>query len=208
MRTMSTPLVRLRVAHRYYASAVPAEKGSNIMTDVRSHRCVFISHCLLAQGIMAQGIVRKYPAVVRPLIEFCIKHDLNILQMPCPESRCSAGGLVREPHGKHWYEQNGLRASARTIAVDQVNYMRALVDEGFEIFAIIGVDFSPACAVNYLNRGPAIYSDQGIYVEELQKCLHEVRLDVPFVGVNQRWHKKLLRDLNNLVSSELAVNER
>lgn len=173
------------------------------MTDVRSRRCVFISHCLLAQGIMAQGIVKKYPAVVRPIMEFCIEHDLNILQMPCPESRCSAGGLVREPHGKHWYEQNGLRTTARMIAAEQVDYMRTLADEGFEILAIIGVDLSPACAVNYLNRGSAIYQDQGIYVEELRKCLDEVRLDVQFVGFNQRWHKKLLKDLNKLMSCEL-----
>ena len=178
------------------------------MTDVRSHRCVFISHCLLAQGVMAQGIVKKYPAVVRPLLEFCIEHDLNILQMPCPESRCSAGGLVREPHGKRWYEQNGLRATAHTIAAEQVNYMRALADEGFEILAIIGVDLSPACAVNYLNRGPAIYRDQGIYVEELRKCLDEVRMDIPFVGVNQRWHNKLLEDLDKLVSCELASHKQ
>lgn len=151
---------------------------------------------------MAQGIVKKYPAVVRPLIQFCMEHDLNILQMPCPESRCSAGGLVREPHGKLWYEKNGLRAAARTIAVEQVNYMRSLINEGFEILAIIGVDFSPACAVTYLNRGPAIYRDQGIYVEELRKCLAEAQFDVPFVGVNQRWHKKLLTDLNKLVSCD------
>ena len=54
---------------------------------------------------MAQGVVKKYPAVVRPILEFCIKYDLNILQMPCPESRCSAGGLIRQPHGKLWYEK-------------------------------------------------------------------------------------------------------
>lgn len=177
------------------------------MTDVRSRRCVFISHCLLAQGIMAQGIVKKYPAIVRPLVQFCMEHDLNILQMPCPESRCSAGGLVREPHGKQWYEKNGLRETARSIAAEQVSYMRSLADEGFEILAIIGVDLSPACAVNYLNRGSAIYRDQGIYVEELRNCLEEVQMKVPFVGVNQRWHKKLLNDLEKLVSSELALHE-
>ena len=176
------------------------------MSDIRSRRCVFISHCLLAQGIMAQGIVKKYPAVVRPLMDFCLKHDLNIIQMPCPESRCTAGGLVREPHGKRWYEQNGLRVTARTIADEQIEYMRALIDEGFEILAIIGVDLSPACAVNYLNRGPAVYSDQGIYVEELRKRLDEMQLEIPFVGFNQRWHKKFLRDLDNLVSSELTMS--
>ena len=85
--------------------------------------------------------------------------------------------------------------------------MRQLVDEGFEVLAIIGVDFSPACAVNYLNRGTAIYADQGIYVEELRKCLEEARLDVPFIGVNQRWHKKLHSDLAALLSRELTEEQ-
>jgi len=170
------------------------------MTDIRSRRCVFVSHCLLAQGIMAQGVVRHFPGPVRPILEFCLEHDLNIMQMPCPESRCLAGGLNRTPHGKQWYENHGLRETARKIAEDQAGYMRALADEGFEILAIIGVEFSPACAVNYLNRGPAIYRDQGIYMEELRKCLTACDLDVRFIGINQRWHKKLRQDLDSLVS--------
>lgn len=170
------------------------------MTDIRSSRCVFVSHCLLAQGVMAQGIVKHFPGPVRPVLEFCLEHDLNIMQMPCPESRCLAGGLDRVPHGKKWYEENGLRETASEIAEEQADYMRAVVDRGFEILGIIGVDFSPACAVSYLNRGPAIYRDQGIYVEELRRCLKERGLDVRFVGINQRWHKKLRQDLSDLIS--------
>ena len=148
---------------------------------------------------MAQGVVKKHRAVVRPLIEFCMDHDINIFQMPCPEKKCSAGGLIREPHGKSWYENNGLRVVAREIAEEQVGYMRTLVDEGYQILAIVGVEFSPACAVNYLNKGRAIHKDQGIYVEELRKCLERQGLDVSFVGVNQRWHKKLRADLDRLI---------
>lgn len=171
------------------------------MTDVRSRRCVFVSHCILAQGIMAQGVVKKYPSVVRPIVEFCIDNDINILQMPCPESMCPAGGLIREPHGKKWYEENGLRETARTIAEEQVEYMQKLESQGFEILGIIGVDFSPACAVTYLNRGPIIYQDQGIYVDELRRCLENRNMQVEFVGVNQQWHRKLQADLNQLISA-------
>lgn len=172
------------------------------MTDIRSRRCVFVSHCLLAQGVMAQGLVKHFPGPVRPILEFCLEHDLNIMQMPCPESRCSAGGLNRTPHGKKWYEKNGLRETAREIAEDQADYMRAVADQGFEIVGIIGVDFSPACAVNYLNRGPAIYRDQGIYMEELCNSLAARDLNIRLVGINHRWHKKLRQDLDSLVSEE------
>ena len=112
------------------------------MTDVRSKRCVFVSHCLLAQGVMAQGIVRKYASIVRPILEFCLEHDLNVLQMPCPEAQCAAGGIDRQPHGKQWYEERGLRTTAHEIAVGQSEYMETLIDNGFEIVGIIGVDLS------------------------------------------------------------------
>lgn len=150
---------------------------------------------------MAQGLVKKYPAVVRPLLEFCLEHEVNIFQMPCPESRCLAGGIARQPRGKQWYEENGLRAVSREIAREQVRYMASLVREGFEILAIVGVDFSPACAVNYLNKGRSIRPDRGIYMEELQECLKDHGIRCRFVGVNQRWERKLQRELQDLLST-------
>ena len=176
------------------------------MKDVRSRRCVFVAHCLLAQGVMTEGRVRHHPGAVRPILEFCLEHDLNIMQMPCPESRCPAGGINRAPHGKKWYEANGLRETAQRIAEGQVEYIGTLVDAGFEVVGVIGVELSPACAVNYLNRGAALYRDQGIYVEELQKCLAERGLSVPFVGVHQRWMKKLRKDLNKLLLREVILS--
>ena len=77
--------------------------------------------------------------------------------------------------------------------------MQRLDLEGFEVLGIVGVEFSPACAVNYLNRGNAMYRDQGIYVEELKKCLLERGLNIALVGVHQRWSKKLQRDLETLI---------
>ena len=161
---------------------------------------------------MARGVVKNYPAVVRPIVEFCMDNDINIIQMPCPESMCPAGGLMREPRGKKWYEENGLRDTARTIAEEQVEYMQALESQGFEILGIVGVEFSPACAVTYLNRGLMVYRDQGIYVEELRRCLECRDMQISFIGVNQRWRKKLQADLNGLISvgesTELTSGER
>lgn len=168
------------------------------MTDQRSRKCVFVSHCLLAQGVMAEGVVKQFPGPVRPLLEFCLENDINIMQMPCPETLCAAGGLGRSPHGKGWYEANGLRETSREIADGQADYMEALKSSGYEILGIVGVDFSPACGVSYLNRGRRIVKDQGIYVEELRAALTERNLEVPFVGFHQRWHKKFGRELAGL----------
>lgn len=169
---------------------------------LRSHRCVFLSHCLLAQGIRAEGLAKYYPGAVKPVVQFCLDHDINMMQMPCPETLCAAGGLVREPHGKGWYEKNGLRETSRPIAVAQAAYMRSLQDNGFQVLAVMGMEFSPACAVNYLNRGPCVHKDKGIYVEELQLALASHGLEIPFIGVNQRALKKLEGDLQGLLQGD------
>ena len=172
----------------------------SIFDDQRSARFVFISHCLLAQGVRANGLAKYHSSVVKPVLQFLMDNDINIVQMPCPESRCAAGGIGRDPHGKAWYEKNGLRETSQPIARNQALYMKDLVDNGFEILAVIGMEFSPACAVTYLNRGPAIYKDKGIYIEELLREMSKLELNVPFIGINQRWHKKMERDLNELVA--------
>ncbi len=153
---------------------------------------------------MADGLVKHFPGAIRPVIEFCLDNDIAIMQMPCPETLCAAGGLGRTRHGKQWYEKNGLRNVSSEIAAGQIAYMERLLDGGFQILAIIGVEFSPACAVNYLNRGPAMYRDQGIYVEELRRAMKERDIEVPFMGISPRWHKKMVADLRQLL--ELSRN--
>ena len=169
------------------------------MADIRSRNCVFVSHCILAQGVMADGLVKHFPGPIRPILQFCLDNDIAIMQMPCPETLCAAGGLGRTPRGKQWYEKNGLRNISSEIAAGQAAYMQRLSNGGFQILAIIGVEFSPACAVTFLNRGPAIYRDQGIYVEELRRAMKERDIEVPFMGISPRWHKKMVVDLQKLL---------
>ena len=159
---------------------------------------------MLAQCVRAEGTVKLFPATVRPVIDFCLDNDINIFQMPCPETECASGGLGRSPHGKKWYEDNGLRSVAKEIGEGQAEYMSRLQKDGNKILAVIGMDFSPACAVNYLNRGPVIYKAEGIYIEELKKAMRKRHIKAPFMGVNQRAHKKLARELKKYLGEEQA----
>lgn len=161
----------------------------------RSNRCVFVSHCMLNQAVMTKGLVRGEPAIIKQVLQFCMDNDIGIVQMPCPETLCGAGGLGRERRGKKWYEEQGLRQTSERIATEQVEFMLNLIQKGVEVLAIIGIEFSPACAVNYLNRGRTILSDTGIYVEELKKAVKSKGIVIQFIGVNQRWKKKLARQL-------------
>jgi predicted secreted protein len=176
------------------------------MSDLRSKRCIFLAHCILAQCVRANGVAKYFAAALKPVVQFCLDNDINMMQMPCPESQCSAGGLGREPHGKQWYEQRGLREKSSEIAKSQSLYIADLINNGFEVLGILGMEFSPACAVNLLNKGPVIYKAEGIYIEELKKELHLLNVEVPIVGVNQRALKKLSRDLGNLIRPTEAIS--
>ncbi|MCH9021281.1 MAG: hypothetical protein IID32_00770 [Planctomycetes bacterium] len=165
----------------------------------RSNRCVFVSHCMLNQAVMAEGLVRNEPAIIKQVLKFCMENDIGIVQMPCPETICDAGGLGRERRGKSWYEKNGLRQTSAKIAKEQTDYMSKLSSNGVEILAILGVEFSPSCAPNYLSKGRTIVRDKGIYHEELKRELQTRKLNIPFIGVNQRWKNKLERQLNEIL---------
>jgi len=135
--------------------------------------------------------------MVESVVRFCLENSVNIMQMPCPETRHA--GLGREPKGKAWYEAHGLRASAAGIADGQAAYMDELVAAGCVILGVAAIEFSPACAVNYLNRGSRIVPGSGIYIEELRRALLERHLDVPIVGISPRWPGKAKRDLTALL---------
>jgi predicted secreted protein len=160
---------------------------------------------MLAQCVMAEGVAKNFAGMVKPVVEFCLRHDINLMQMPCPETLCASGGLGRLPHGKAWYEQNGLRETSVTIARGQANYIARLMAGGIEILGVVGMDFSPACAVNYLNKGRSIVKGQGIYVEELRRELAERDIALPFVGVSGKWQKKMIRDLDGLLVAKLPL---
>jgi predicted secreted protein len=155
---------------------------------------------MLAQCVMAEGVVRHHAAIMRPVVEFCLANEINIIQMPCPETNCAAGGLGRKPHGKGWYERNGLRETAANIAVGQLDYMERLRAAGIQILAVIGVEFSPACAVTYLNKGRSIVRDEGIFIEELKKGMIERGFEIAFIGVAAKWERRIERDLRALLA--------
>lgn len=165
------------------------------MTDIEvSQRCVFIAHCMLAQTVRAEGCA-KAPAAIKRVIEFLMEHEINIMQMPCPESIML--GIAREKHGKKWYEEKGFREVCRDIARNQVNYMKALEIDGKKIVGVIGVTFSPACSFERDNG--SVYRQEGIYGEELRAAMKHFNIDAKMISVNPDWKDKLEADLLSLL---------
>ncbi len=165
----------------------------------RSRRHVFVPFCLLAQGVRATGIVKHYAAVVTPVLELLMKEKVNIIQMACPE--LIFDGFHRRPCGKSNYDNPENRKICHEVAEREVRLMEMFSKSGHTVEAIIGVDFSPSCAVRRLtgNRPGRYQEGQGIYIEELRKIMNSRDIKSLFVGVQVYHINDTLRELSDIL---------
>jgi predicted secreted protein len=156
--------------------------------DVRSHKVVVLAHCVLNQNSRVEGLAR-YPAVVKEVVDFLIKHDIGIVQMPCPE--ISYMGSVRKIRTKEQYDTLRFRSLCRQIACSTVRLIQEYLHNGVRVLAVLGVEGSPSCGVK---------EPSGILIEELKKKLEKRGITVPFhelnfkaIAADVKWLKKTVK---------------
>lgn len=170
--------------------------------DERSKKFIFVPFCVLCQAFQAQGIVRYgYKAVMKPVTDILIANDINIIQMPCPESQLGGilEGLKRGPKSITGYDTDTFRTLCKKLAIKLVEMINGIQNSGYIILGILGVEFSPSCSIKlqYSNKGT--YHRPGIFIEEIQNELKRKGLEIPFLGINRRGMKKTIRELEKLI---------
>lgn len=173
--------------------------------DERSKKFIFVPFCLICQAFQAQGIVRYgYPAVIKPILEEILRHDINIIQMPCPESQLGGyeQGLKRRPNGIEQYDVPEFRELCQRLALETVKMIKAVLSNGYEIVAILGIEYSPSCAtkIQYSSRGT--FHRPGLFIEALKNQLAKEKIEIPLLGINRRGIKKSLTELRQLLSQQ------
>jgi len=173
--------------------------------DQRSKKFIFIPFCLICQAFQAQGIVRYgYSAVIKPIIEEILRHDINVIQMPCPESQLGGceQGLKRGPKGIDQYDTPEFREICQRLASETVKMIKGILANGYEIVAILGIEYSPSCAtkIQYSPRGT--FHRPGLFIEALKNQLDKEKIKIPFIGINRRGIKKSLNELRQLISQQ------
>ena len=135
------------------------DRWTRQLTDDRSKKVVFLSHCLLNQNTRYLGGACERgatPLVVRE----CLERGYGIVQMQCPEQRAWGGVLKRHLlryYGSQgtllyrtrdlvlpillWYTRLVYRRLARQVAKEVADYTTS----GFEVVGIVGVNGSPSC---------------------------------------------------------------
>lgn len=173
-------------------------------TDNRSNRIIFIPHCLICQAFQAQGIVKYgWRGTINPIINAIIREDINIIQMPCPEVEFLgiSNGLNRAPAGFSEYDIPDFHSCCNHLSERVVDTMKGIIENDYSIIAVLGIEYSPSCAIRlqYTNRGTI--HRPGIFVEKL---LHQMKLNdinTEFIGINRRGINNSLKQLNDLFNS-------
>lgn len=164
--------------------------GYLFLDDARKRKVVFLTHCFLNINTrFPQGCA--FAGANGPLITTLLKHDLGIIQMPCPEFLCM--GLEKELYGE--IPAGELRDCFRNIAEGVVDQIEAYLRLGYEITGIIGMNPSPSCGVEVskgkgtmlgLDRDTSEIDESGVFIEELRTLAEQRGFeDLPFFGIRR-----------------------
>ena len=166
----------------------------------RSKKFVFIPFCLIAQAYQAQGIVKyEWKASIKPIVQLLLDNDINIVQMPCAESTFN-DSLIREPKGIKKYDTIDFNKHCEKLSEDVAKQIKTICQNGYKVIAILGIEQSPSCCVNYIYTNKGMEKRKGLFIEKLNNKLSD--LNIPIIGINRKYINKSLKDLEKLIKNE------
>lgn len=156
--------------------------------DGRSHKVILLAHCVLNQNVRVTGLA-CYPAVVQEIVDVLTKHDVGIVQLPCPE--VIVKGVGRKSQTREQYDTPRFRRLCRQIALSAARLIQEYLHNGVKVLAVLGIEGSPSCAVE---------EPSGILIEELKKELNKRKINLPFHELNLKalssdidWLKQMIK---------------
>lgn len=177
--------------------------------DRRSNKFVFVPFCLMCQAFQARGIVKyDWTATIKPIMQELLKHNVNIIQLPCPESQLGGWtkGLSREPMGYKGYNISEFRELCENLAGETIGMIEGIIDNRFEVKAILGIEMSPSCAVNYQYTNKGTTHLPGVFMQSLMKGLKDRKIEIPFIGINRKFINKGHKQLTELLDQDKQLN--
>lgn len=156
----------------------------------RSKKFVFLPFCVLSQAYQAQTIVKyEWSSSIKPILQFLMDNDINIIQMPCPES--SFGGydksLIRPPRNIEGYDNDEYKNHCKKLAEGVIDMIKPMIESGYEIIAILGIGKSPSCSNSLVHTdNGGLVERKGIFMDEISRFVKENNLDIPIIEVNKK----------------------
>ncbi len=167
---------------------------------------VAVAHCILNQatrwfwngdsGAWSKGFVSDFLEKIKSM-------EVGLYQLPCPEF--SLLGNPRRPMTRDDYELlPGFTGHCKILAENILRDLKAFkelsTEPRIEVLAIIGIEGSPSCGVEFTSRRIAETSvrapGKGIFMELLEKLIVSEGLNVAFYGLDG---KKLTESISNIL---------
>ncbi len=171
--------------------------------DKRSKRFALVPFCLLSQAFQAQGIVKhEWSSTIKPIVQKLIDNDINIIQMPCPESSFGGYGksLVRKPLNIEGYENEEYRAHCQKLCDYVIDMIVPMLNNGYKILTIMSINKSPSCSNGFVHTDEGgLIEKKGIFFDELTKRLKEKNIDIPIIGINKKDITEAMQMLDELI---------
>ena len=166
--------------------------------DNRSMRIIAVINCVLNQNARAPGAA-VFPGMNTKVIDVLKRHDVGVLQMPCPEMVCL--GLPRSrPEGvsiRDVLDTREGRECCRRLSVFVADQIQEFLKNGFKVLAVLGGDVnSPGCAVHTSEEDECeLVEGSGVFMEGLQLELSKRDIRMPFRGIRDSDFEKLMEDI-------------
>ena len=166
--------------------------------DNRSKYFVFVPFCLMAQAFQAQGIVKyEWKSSIKPFMKLLIENDINIIQMPCTEATFE-NNLIREPKGISKYNTEKFNLHCEKISEEVAKQIEIIIESGYKVIAVMGIEQSPSCCVNYIYTNKGMERRMGLFMEKLYKKIE--KFNIPVIGINRKFINKSLKELEDIIN--------
>lgn len=176
------------------------------MSDNRSKKFIFIPFCLMAQAYQTQGIVKyDWKGTIKPIMQLLIDNEINIIQMPCIESLYN-NSLIREPKGLSKYDTIEFNNHCNALATKVYGEIKNIINSGYEVIAILGIEHSPSCCVNYIYTNNGMEKRKGLFMEKLFDKLKEENIEIPMIGINRKYINKSMNEIKLIIEKENSLN--
>lgn len=172
--------------------------------NMYKRKVAFVPYCLLAPGFQANAHVQGNYGWNTEFLNILSEYEIDIVPYLCTETTFyrNANGLLREKHGLSYYQTiKGYSEYCAERASNEFDKMMQMVECGYKIITIMGIEHSPSCAVNYLYTNMGTQKRPGIFMKSLMELLEQNDMKITYIGINRKYPKKALEKLKECIDN-------
>ncbi len=164
---------------------------------------VLVPSCMLAPGLQVKTAV-DCGEWRSQYLQLFLRNKVDIIPYTCAESSFEGyeNGLLRIPHGIEYYKKlDGYEEHCRNLAEQMAHKICSMRTGGYEFAAIVGIEHSPSCAVNYIYSNKGMLKRSGLFIDSLKKRLSFYKIDIFYIGINRKHTRKSVEALEIILKN-------